>query len=368
MNEAKLKELMKRDNADVVIAVSPENVLYTSGVDIWTQRIIKERLAFTIYTQKEEPIILVCNIEETLVKDHSFIKNVQAYVEFKENPVTKLVSILKELGLEKSTIAVEKEYLAMEYAEELTKAMPQAAFIDSSNILREVRIDKTEKGIETLRYAATSTPEVIEDVFRNSKIGDTEKEISIRMLQGLISKGALPEYNVLGSGDRSVILHADPSNNPIKTGDVMRTDFSGKFGGYYSDVARTVFVGQPSNKQEKIFTSLMEIHRALIDHARVGVKFSEIYNLCKKLFIEKDLEFTLPHVGHSIGLNLHEKPIIHAFNDDVLEENMVLNIEPLYIDEESMDGYHVEDLILVTKEGPEILTGSDLNSSPIIIE
>src|SRR5699024_4564553 len=105
---------------------------------------------------------------------------------------------------------------------------------------------------------------------------------------------------------------------------------------------------KPNSRQEFVLNSIFEIHKKLINSAKVGVKFSELYSLCKGLFEEKGLSFTLPHVGHSIGLNLHEKPIIHPFNQDVLEENMVINIEPICIDDESGSGYHVEDLILIT--------------------
>ena len=172
---------------------------------------------------------------------------------------------------------------------------------------------------------------------------------------------------VLGAGERSLIVHHVPDEVPLRSGDIVRLDYGGLFKGYWSDLARTAVVGKPSARQEYILRNLAQIQRAVILNAKAGVKFSFLYNLCKEMFLERGLPFFMPHIGHGMGLGLHEEPMISPLNDDVLEENMILNIEPLCVDKETGSGYHIEDLILVTKDEPRVLTGSELSDEPIII-
>src|SRR5699024_6001395 len=100
---------------------------------------------------------------------------------------------------------------------------------------------------------------------------------------------------------------------------------------------------------------------------KVGVKVSELFHLCKKLYEEKGLPFDMPHLGHSQGIGLHEEPVIHPFNHTVLQENMILNIEPRVRDSESNSGYHLEDLVLITEDGLVILTVA-LLEEPFVIK
>src|SRR5690625_3616268 len=110
----RMKAIMDREAVDILVALSPENVLYSSGVDIITQRMIPERLALTVFTQKHDPIIIVCSIEDSLVEENSWISNMRTYTEFKESPVEALVDVIKELGFSNPTIAIETKYLRSE--------------------------------------------------------------------------------------------------------------------------------------------------------------------------------------------------------------------------------------------------------------
>lgn len=365
----RLKNLMKEKAIDVVIALSPENVLYSSSANIITQKMLRERLALTVFTQNDEPVFIVCGIEESLAQEDSWIKDIRTYVEFKESPIEVLVKVLKEKGLEDSNIAIEKKYLSAHYYEELVGLLPSRKFIESESIFDRLRAIKSPVEIEILRRAATITRETMDEVFAEVKPGDTEKQIANRLISRLLEKGANEhEFVVLSTGKRSKLIHPIPQDIPLKEGDVVKVDFGGKFDGYYSDVARTYLVGNVDSRKEYILSSLAEIHRQVISNAKVGAKFSELYNLCKGLFIEKGMPFFMPHIGHSMGIGLHEEPILSPLNHDTLEENMILNIEPICIDQQSDSGYHIEDLVLITKNGPEILTGSSLNEHPLIIK
>src|SRR5690625_2455856 len=131
MDELKLKELMKRNGVDVVIAVSPENLQYSTGVDFYTHRMLRGRLGFAVFTKSDDPLIVVCDVEEGQVKDHSHIDNVRVFIEFKESPASALIEVLKGKDLGNAVIAVERDYLPLEVGEELKKGLPNATFADS---------------------------------------------------------------------------------------------------------------------------------------------------------------------------------------------------------------------------------------------
>lgn len=359
INVDKLREKMKNKNIDTIIAVSPENVLYSSGADIHTQHSIRKRLALTVFSQEHEPTMIVCNIEEGIAKKQSWIEDIQIYTEFKETPIDILVKVLKEKGLEDSKIAIEKDYLTVAYYEELLNKLGSKAFLPADSIFDELRAIKNESEINNLRHASTVTREIMDEVFSKVKPGDTEKEISNQLIQAMYDAGADSfEFLTLSTGKRSLIPHLGSEDVPLKAGDIVKVDFGGKFNGYYSDVARTYLVEGADDRKQYIMQSIIEIHKDLIKSAQIGVTFADLFNLCKKLFEEKELPFDMPHLGHSMGIGLHEEPVIHPFNHDTLEENMIINIEPRCRDHETQSGYHLEDLIRITKEGPEILTGA----------
>ncbi|UCZ52906.1 Xaa-Pro peptidase family protein [Bacillus shivajii] len=369
LNVKRLNHLMEKEGVEAVVSVSPENVLYTSGTNIITQQLLRERLALTVITKSGDATLIVCGIEESLAREESWISDLRTYVEFKESPIDLLVEYLKEKGLGTAKIAVEVDYLTHRYSQELTSSLPSLDIVAAEPILFDLRAIKNPEEVEKLRHAATVTTNVMEEVFQEASPGMTEQQISSLMIKKLIDQGAdKHEFIVIGTGERSQIIHPLAEDIPLQSGDVLKVDFGGKFKGYFSDVARTVLVGEPTARQEFVLSTLAEIHREVIQSAKPGIRYSDLYNKCKDLFAEKGLPFFMPHIGHSLGLGLHEEPIISPLNDDIIQENVILNIEPICIDDESKGGYHIEDLVLITENGPDILTGSSLNEHPIIIK
>src|SRR5579872_482711 len=105
-NIERLKTLLHKSEFDAIVAVSPENVTYTCGVTIWTQRSIRDRLAIVVWPRAGEPSIIVCNIEEPQTRTESFIQDVRSYVEFRVSPVELLAEVLREKGLATGSIGV----------------------------------------------------------------------------------------------------------------------------------------------------------------------------------------------------------------------------------------------------------------------
>ena len=369
LNYELLREKMKEKNLDAVVAISPENVLYSTGSWIPLYKALRERLAIVLIPINENPILIVCGIEENIVKAESRIKDIRSYREFKESPVDYLINILKEKKLEKGNIGIEKDYFPIQHFEKLYTYLSDITFTACNDIFEKLRMIKSDDEIELLSFAAKATHKAIEAAFLSTREGDREKDLANRIRSNLFALGANEiDYLVLGVGERGRIAHPIPGEFRLKKGEIVRLDIGAIFKGYYSDLGRTACIGAPSSEQSKIYRTLMEIHRELIQNMTIGKKSCDIFNLSKELFLSKGLSLgdPMPLLGHGVGIGLHENPIISPVDKNTLKENMVITVEPFYLAPEGY-GYHVEDTLLIQPNGPKVLTESNLSDQiPVI--
>jgi len=362
----KFNELMIKNKMNALVVISPENVLYSTGAYIMTQKLIRDRLEIALFSPNREPIFIVCGIEESGIKEQTWIKDIRPYVEFKESPVQFLVDALIEMGLEKGHIGIEKHYWNAYYYTELINAVPDATFIECQRIFEDVRMIKDPDEVEILTRASKATRKALEAAFLTAKSGDTELDIAKQIKNNLMNQGAdETAFLVLGTGKRSILVHPMPADITLSPGDIVKADYGGLFSGYYSDLARSVVVEKPSQIQIEVYKKLATIQKKIINAMKPGIRCCDLFNKCKELYEENELPFIMPHIGHGLGLELHEDPILSPLNEKKLQKNMVINVEPLVI----TDGFciHLEDLVLITNNGVKILTGAKMsNEIPVI--
>lgn len=358
MNVEEFERSLASSGLDAVIAVSLENVYYTSNAFIVTQRLIPDRLAFNILPTGGKPTMVICGIEESMTRAESWIEDIRTYVEFKESPVQALASVLQDLGLSKARLGIEMEYLAAKYFAELTRLLPEARFEAADLMMEKVRAIKTPAEQELLGRAARVTEKAIADAFAAARIGDTEKSIADRMMVSLLTEGGADGtlFTVLGAAEYSKHAHHVPGSKPVLAGETVRVDVGAYFASAYpSDVARTVGVGTVSPRQREIYRTLRDVQRRTIASMKPGVRACDVFEVCRRGFEEAGFPFNFPHCGHGMGLKLHEYPMIMPSNPDPLRPGMIINIEPLVVDPET-GAYHIEDLALITEGDPIILS------------
>lgn len=361
----KLREIMIQKDMDVLVAISPENVLYSTGANIITQKMLRDRLEISILPKDGDAVFVVCGIEESLARDESWIEDIRPYVEFKESPIRFLADVLLEKGLDKKKVGIELHYLSNKFYKELTDYLPNTQFYECKNIFDDVRMIKEPQEIEILAKAAKLSRKAVDAAFLTAKIGDTERHLSTEIMTNLMNMGMDWSFMVLGTGARSMLTHPTPAYIPMKPGDIIRVDFGGILSGYQSDLARTAVIGKPSQVQAETYKKLANIQREVIEGMLIGTRFCDVYNKCKILFEKNNLPFTMPHIGHGLGVDLHEHPIVNPLNESEIQENMIINIEPLVIN--GGFAYHIEDLIQITPYGPKILTESEMiDKIPVI--
>jgi Xaa-Pro dipeptidase len=349
--------LMSQAGLDGLITTSYEGVAYLSGVFITTQRLIPDRLAAVILPLDGDPTLVVCTIEEAQVRRDSRIRDIRGYVEFATSPVDLIAKVVQEKGLAQGRLGLEMKILSAHYFLELGKSLPRVSFEPVDHLLDTVRMVKSSEELALLEKAALSTDQAIRSAYEGARPGVTDKVIADAMANAMQASGADSiAFLVLGAGPSAELAHPMAVNRPIEEGDVVRCDVGGYYSGYYSDLARTAVVGKATAEQKQLYHNLWQIHEELIAEARPGVRAKDLYFACKRAFDRRSMHMNLPHVGHSLGLGLHEHPILNPFNETILEENTVLAIEPVVKGAGPI--FHVEDLVVVRPEGGKVLSRS----------
>jgi Xaa-Pro dipeptidase len=353
---------------DAVIAVSPENVRYIGDVHIDTQRRIRDRLAFIVWPRGGEPVFLVCEMEAAYVRENTWIGEVRTYQEFVTKPVHALAQILRELRIEQGRVALEMEYLAAKYYNELKEACPKLAIEPAEPLLASVRMFKTAREKAQIIHAFHATERAFLAAFSTVKIGEPERAIAIRLAEAMLTEGAdLVVANHCNAGANTGFPHMAPSDYRVQPGDIVKADSGGMFKQYLSNVGRTAKVGKPSADDVSIWKRLREVHHTVIEQCRPGKTGRELFELAKRTQEKLVLKFTYSHNGHSIGLNGHEHPIISPHENIPYAPGIITTVEtrarwPAKV------GYHMEDIIEITDGAPIWHAKYFLNDDLLVIE
>jgi len=356
MNVKEFEETLHASVFDAVVAVSQANVFYTSGAYIMTQASIPDRLAMTVLPRGGDDALLVCNIEESLAREESWIEDVRSYVEFAETPMALLADALREKGLAEGRIGIEGRRLGAGYYQELSEALPKARLEVCDWLFDQVRSIKTKGEIERFGEAGRATERAIVEAFREARVGDTERDL----LRVIKDKAALfgstgIVFGTMAVADNSWQPHPAARDRALDRGDLVRVDFGASWEGYGSDVARMGVVGEPSKIQADTYKKVREVQRTTIEFMKPGVPACDVYNCVVETYSKFGIEYPGPHCGHGFGFEVHETPKLHPYNQRELRPNMLLCIEPVHFSEE-VGGYQLEDLVLITETGSEILT------------
>ena len=352
---ARLQNAIDNSDMDAILIVSPENLRYAADVQFSSQLKIRDRLTFIIWPKGRDPIMVVCLVWEALVRRSSWITDLRTYREFETSPVAMVADALKELGLSKGRIGYEGEYLAGRYCDQLRASLPDCQIGECDDLLARARMLKTPKEIDLLRHAYRGTAGALQKTFQSARVGESERTLSRRLADGILSSGAnTVAAMIMGAGENTG-LHMEASDYRIKSGDILKSDCGGLYEGYFSNIGRTAKLGSLTEEDVSIWSRLREIQHEIINMLRPGRTGGEVYRACVRLHAERDIPFPFGHNGHSVGLMIHERPIIGPHETIPYEAGMVSTVETR-VRWPGRVGYHMEDLFLITEGAPELLS------------
>ena len=356
-NLRRLQSLVAQSPFDAVIAVSPENVRYVGDVHISTQSSIRDRLAIIVWPAGGAPVFIVCAVEESFVRESTWIEDIRTYREFHVSPIKLLTDVLHEIGLEHSHLGLELQYVSAKSFEELSSQLPSSKFSACDELFTQARLVKTASEIEKLRDGFRATEKAMLDTFLRVRPGDTEREMSANLADAILRGGADEvAFNHINAGANTGFPHKTASTYQVRNGDVIKADSGGFYSEYYSNVGRTAKVGTPTTPESDCWSRLLDIHRQLIQLVRPGNCGRMIFEAAVRLHKRAGIDFPFGHNGHGIGLRVHEPPFISQHDERPLQPGMIAAIETRTRWEGKL-GLHMNDLVEVTESETIVHTG-----------
>ncbi|MCL0330740.1 M24 family metallopeptidase [Apilactobacillus xinyiensis] len=228
------------------------------------------------------------------------------------------------------------------------------------NEIERLRDTKDSDEINLIRKACKLTSEAYEAVLNYVQVGMTEKDIELMIYDWMIKHGAQkPSFDtIVASGVRSSLPHGDATNKKIKNGELVTIDFGFYYNDYTSDMTRTFAVGNPGKELIDAYSVVLSAQDEMIKAMHDDVS-GKLVDAAARNYIETHGygNYYGHGGGHSIGLDIHETPILNPSCKDRIYNNYVLTAEPgIYLP--GKGGIRIEDDILVTENGPEILTSA----------
>jgi Xaa-Pro aminopeptidase len=354
-NVPALKALLARENLAALICMSPENFTYLSGVFILTVPLIRPRQAFAVIPAAGDPFLVVCSIEKNQLQAEGWIGEIHSYIEFTENPVDKLSLTLEQKGITQGAVGLDLDYIAVSSFNRLQQKLPAVNFVNTTSDVAQVRAIKTWPELQMLETAVKQTHRAVLDAMAASRLGESERTIANRVVNNIINYGADGTLFVcFASGARTPQPHAHATELVPEEGEIIHVDVGGTYGAWASDFARTYSTGKPTAVQREIYRNLCEAQESTIKAIRPGVVAEDLFFICRDEFKRRGIPFHMPHVGHSFGVELHEKPILRPGEKAKLTPGMALNVEPTVVYEDR--AYHNEDLVVVTETGARVMS------------
>ena len=346
---------MEKQGFDALIASSPENFAYTTGFVVPSQLLMRWRHAMCIVDRSGHTTIVTIDMEETTVRAHTTFDTIRVYREFTDDPVREVVDALRDQGLAKAVVGIEMDYLPAADFATLRDLLPGARFVAADNAFSDLRQVKTESEIGLLRSLSRITDSAICGTLATARPGMTEMEMAGE-LTGRIFAGGAQDFKlmIIASGERSQFPNVGPTDRALRDGDLIRMEIFGVLDGYHAGVCRTAVMGNPTAEQKRIWNNLIECKYLVMDLIKPGSHAKAVYRRFIEKFDELGLE-PISFVGHGIGVFLHEEPYLGRYGEQVLEEGMVVAIEPLAYIPGRM-GLQNKDMLLVTRSGCELLS------------
>jgi Xaa-Pro aminopeptidase len=236
------------------------------------------------------------------------------------------------------------------------------ALVPTDRMVERRRAVKDHVEIEILREAARRLSQVARGVPAFARANRPERDVAADIDASIRAAGfERPAFDtIVASGPNSARPHAVPGSRRLAPGDGVVLDFGGVYDGYCVDLTRTVYVGAPAAQLRRLASAVREAHGAAIAAVRPGARPSEIDRAARDVLAGHGLGEAFGHgTGHGLGLEVHENPRISklpgALPDEPVVPGMVFTIEPgAYV--EGLGGVRIEDDVLVTQDGCEVLT------------
>ena len=349
MTASRIKQanaLVKKNKLEIMIVSKLSNVRYLSGYS------------------GSNGLLVLAPPKSYFFTDFRY--TVQARKEVKASRViiaeTELISELVKLPYfrKKVKVGFEAASMTVKTLDKIKELIPRAVFTQVENLVESISVVKDTSEINKIKKAVKITDTAFSRILKMVKPGVKERDLAFELSYMMIKMGADgPAFDfIVASGQRSSMPHGKASDRRLKKGDFITFDFGCFYAGYASDMTRTIVLGKASEKQKKVYSTVLRAQVAAIDAARSGMSAKELDSVARDIINKEGFGDYFGHgLGHGLGLEVHSTPVVSQRSQDILAADNVLTIEPgIYIP--NWGGVRIEDDILITQNSCKNLTKS----------
>lgn len=270
---------------------------------------------------------------------------------------------IRRLGFEANDMRV-AQYGKLQ--RELEQAQAGCTWVATEGLVEQVRQVKDREELATLRRAIAITDEAFAAVRPLLRPTMREREAAWELEKAMRERGAdgVSFEVIVAGGDNGSRPHARAGNDELGTGRPIVIDFGALLAGYHADMTRTVILGAADEHFWKVYATVRDAQQAAAHGTRVGMTGAEVDALAREPITAAGYGDAFGHgLGHGVGLEIHEGPSVRQLSQQVLQAGMVYSVEPgIYLP--GWGGVRIEDLVLLTDAGPEVLSQS--SKDPVV--
>jgi Xaa-Pro aminopeptidase len=339
-----IRSKLKENGIDGILITKKENYMYLSG--------FTGSSAHLVITQNSADLITDFRYIEQATKQAPLFN----IIKYKGNVAIEINNALKRNNVEK--LGFESIDLTYDKYKDYSSKFEVKELIPLKNIIESIRMIKDSEELQFIKKAVEIADGAFLNVLPFIKPGILEIEIAAEIEYFMKKQGAQGSsfQTIVASGARSAMPHGVASNKEIKNGDVIIMDYGAIYQGYCSDITRTIFLGKPGEKITKIYDIVLKAQKEALNGVHKGLTGREIDSIAREIINNFGYEKNFGHgLGHGVGLEIHEEPRFAPSDENIMENGMVVTVEPgIYV--EGYGGVRIEDMIVIRDDQPEILT------------
>lgn len=341
MKIKELQTILQRKNIDAAIFYnSSENkrdksIFYFTGID--------PEFSFLVIPKNDVPFLIIGRLEEEIAKKNSKIKKIIALD-------SKFSEFLSKKMKKYYVVGVNNNFFTINERKFFKKHLKTKKFVDISKDVTKLRIQKTDDEIDKIKKACKIADEIFYKIISDFNFKN-EKDIEMFISDFARRNGCKLSFSpIVANGKNASMPHYKDNNCDLKNGFLL-LDFGINYEGYCSDITRTIYLGNPSDDEVCEYYKLLGVQEQAISELKKGVSFKKLDENVRKILGKSFIH----SLGHGLGIDVHEN--ISLDKNSKLNEGVVLTIEPGVYYPNNF-GIRIEDDILITKKGYEILTKS----------
>jgi Xaa-Pro aminopeptidase len=341
-----VSELLPDAGADVLLVTNLVNVRYLTG-----------------YTGSNG-LVLVGPRTRTFITDFRYVEQAAEQVHPSYQRIRAPQDLVEAIGeaLPQGSLRLgfEDAHTSVRAHARLRELLPeQVELVAVNGLVERLRAVKEPEEIDAIRAATKLADAAFERLVRDGLAGRTEREVAIALEQDMRERGAeRPSFDtIVATGPHGALPHATPREVEIKRGELVVIDWGAELDGYCSDCTRTVAAGEPGADAREVYELVLEAQLAGVNAVTAGAHGRDVDGVARAVIEAAGRGEQFGHgLGHGVGLDIHEAPRLSQRSADDLRTGNVVTVEPgIYIP--GRFGVRIEDLVVATDNGCDILTG-----------